>query len=100
MIGFVILVVIIVQVLFPVTVAKCFNTFTPLPEGQLKVAIDDLVSKTNLDCKQCYMVDGSTQSSHSNAYVAGMCGTRRIVIYDTLVKDLQNDQPRIKAVVG
>ena len=99
-IGFIIGVVICVQILFPVTVAKCFNTFTPLPEGDLKVAIDELVSQTNLDCRQCYMVDGSTQSSHSNAYVAGMCGTRRIVIYDTLVKDLQYDKSRINAVVG
>ena len=100
MIGFVICVVICIQILFPVTVAKCFNTFTPLPEGELKITIDELVSKTELDCKQCYMVDGSTQSKHSNAYVAGMCGTRRIVIYDTLVKDLKNDKARINAVVG
>ena len=93
-------VVIAVQILFPVTIAKCFNTFTPLEEGELKTAIDELVSKTNLDCNQCYMVDGSTQSKHSNAYVAGMCGTRRIVIYDTLVTDLKNDKSRVSAVIG
>lgn len=100
MIGFVTCVVMSIQILFPVTVAKLFNTFTPLPEGDLKIAIDELVSKTKLDCNQCYMVDGSAQSKHSNAYVAGMCGTRRIVIYDTLVKDLKNDKARINAVVG
>ena len=45
-------------------------------------------------------MDGSKQSKHSNAYVAGMLGTKRIVIYDTLVTDLDGDIDMIKSVVG
>jgi hypothetical protein len=50
--------------------------------------IDDLIEQTGLSCKKVFEVDGSQQSSHSNAYVAGLCGTKRIVIYDTLIKVL------------
>lgn len=46
---------------------------------------------TGLSCKAVFEVDGSKQSSHSNAYVAGMCGSKRIVIYDTLIKDVMEE---------
>ena len=89
------------NVAYPIYIAPLFNTFTPLEEGtELRSAIDQLVEKSGIDCRQCFMVDGSRQSAHSNAYVAGMCGSRRIVIYDTLVKDFDSDLSRVKAVVG
>ena len=45
----------------------------------LKKGIEDLIDQTGLACKAVFEVDGSKQSSHSNAYVAGMCGSKRIV---------------------
>ncbi len=45
----------------------------------LKKGIEDLIEQTGLACKAVFEVDGSKQSSHSNAYVAGMCGSKRIV---------------------
>jgi STE24 endopeptidase len=92
--------VFVLNTLYPVLIAPLFNTFTPLEDGKLKTGIEALIKQTGLDCRKVFMVDGSKQSNHSNAYVAGMCGTKRIVIYDTLVKDLDNDVDAIKAVVG
>jgi STE24 endopeptidase len=93
--------VFVLNVAYPVYIAPLFNTFTPLEEGtELRGAIDALVEKSGIDCRQCFMVDGSRQSAHSNAYVAGMCGSRRIVIYDTLVKDFDSDLERVSAVIG
>ena len=45
----------------------------------LKKGIEDLIDQTGLACKAVFEVDGSKQSSHSNAYVVGMCGSKRIV---------------------
>ena len=99
--GFISAMVFVLNVAYPVYIAPLFNTFTPLEEGtELKASIDALVEKSGIDCRQCFMVDGSRQSAHSNAYVAGMCGSRRIVIYDTLVKDFDSDLDRVSAVVG
>eukprot|EP00943_MAST-04B_sp_MAST-4B-sp1_P006084 g6084.t1 len=90
----------VMNTLYPIVFAPLFNKFTPLEDGKLKDGIDALIEQTGLDCKNAFMVDGSKQSSHSNAYVAGFFCSKRIVIYDTLVKDLNDDIDMIKAVVG
>eukprot|EP00667_Euglena_gracilis_P007966 EG_transcript_8047 len=93
-------VVFVLNLLYPVLIAPLTNTFRPLPDGDLRRGIEELIVQTGLNCKKVFEVDGSKQSKHSNAYVAGMLGTKRIVIYDTLVKDLDGDVQMIKAVVG
>jgi STE24 endopeptidase len=39
-----------------------------------------------------YEIDGSKRSAHSNAYMMGFCGAKRIVLYDTLVKQCSLDE--------
>uniref|UniRef100_A0A7S4FTD5 CAAX prenyl protease n=1 Tax=Eutreptiella gymnastica TaxID=73025 RepID=A0A7S4FTD5_9EUGL len=92
--------VLVFNMLYPVVIAPLTNTFKPLEEGELKKGIEQLIAQTGLNCKKVFEVDGSKQSKHSNAYVAGMLGTKRIVIYDTLVTDLDGDIDMIKSVVG
>ena len=41
-----------------------------MKEGPVRTGIEKLVKDTGLNCKKVFMVDGSKQSSHSNAYVA------------------------------
>ncbi len=86
--------------LYPIVCARMYNSYTELEPGKLKDGIDNLITETGLNCKNVFMVDGSKQSSHSNAYVNGMCMTKRIVIYDTLLKDLNHDCEKTLAVVG
>merc|ERR1719296_195330 len=80
--------VFVFNMLYPIVIAPLFNTFKPLSNDTIKQGIDKLITQTGLNCKNVFEVDGSKQSKHSNAYVAGFCGTKRIVIYDTLIKDL------------
>ncbi len=82
----------------PVFIAPLFNKFTPLPAGPLKTRLLDLAHAEGIPAHDVYEVDASRQSAHTNAYVAGLLGTERIVIYDTLLK---TETPReVVAVMG
>ena len=82
----------------PVFIAPLFNEFTPLAPGPLKTRLLDLAHAQGIPAHDVYQVDASRQSGHTNAYVAGLLGTERIVIYDTLLK---TQTPReVVAVMG
>jgi STE24 endopeptidase len=70
----------------PVFIAPLFNKFTPLAAGPLRTRLLDLAHREGIPARDVYEVDASRQSAHTNAYVAGLLGTERIVIYDTLLK--------------
>lgn len=90
--------VVVGMVIAPVFFAPLFNTFTPLRDGALRAEILALAHAQGIPADEVYEVDASRQSEHVNAYVAGMLGTERIVLYDTL---LRRFAPReIRAVMG
>ncbi len=90
--------VIVGMVIAPVFLAPLFNTFTPLHDAALRADILTLAHAQGIPAHEVYEVDASRQSEHTNAYVAGMLGTERIVLYDTL---LRRFAPReIRAVMG
>jgi STE24 endopeptidase len=78
--------VILGQVIAPVFIAPLFNTFTPLQDAMLRQEILDLAHTQGIPAGEVYQVDASRQSEHTNAYVAGLLGTQRIVLYDTILK--------------
>ena len=89
---------ILVIAIAPVFIAPLFNTFTPLKDARLSAEILEMARQEGIPADEVYEVDASRQSSHSNAYVAGLLGTERIVLYDTILK---NFTPReIKFVMG
>lgn len=83
---------------YPTVLAPIFNKFTPLPDGSLKDAITALAKKIRFKMSGIFTIDGSRRSSHSNAYFAGMGRMRRIVLFDTLQKQLTERE--ILAVLG
>lgn len=85
-------IVILMLVIVPVVVAPIFNKFTPLPEGQLKTEILNLADKAGIQGAKIFEVDASKQSKKLNAYVTGLFGTKRIVIYDTAIKAMTPDE--------
>ncbi|WJX82924.1 CAAX prenyl protease 1 [Trifolium repens] len=85
--------------IYPVLIAPLFNKFTPLPDGTLREKIENLASSLNFPLKKLFVVDGSTRSSHSNAYMYGFFKNKRIVLYDTLVQQCKNDE-EIVAVIA
>ncbi|PQM35629.1 hypothetical protein Pyn_17718 [Prunus yedoensis var. nudiflora] len=89
----------VMMTLYPVLIAPLFNKFTPLPEGELRLKIEKLASSLKFPLKKLFVVDGSTRSSHSNAYMYGFFKNKRIVLYDTLIQQCKDDE-EIVAVIA
>lgn len=68
-------------------IAPCFDKYTSLPEGQLRMAIEKLASSLNFPLRKLLVVEGSKRSAHSNAYFYGFWKNKCIVLFDTLVED-------------
>ncbi len=89
---------ILVIAIAPVFIAPLFNTFEPLKDASLRSDILEMARREGIPAEEVYEVDASRQSSHTNAYVAGLLGTERIVLYDTM---LEKFTPReIKFIMG
>ncbi|HKY64606.1 MAG TPA: M48 family metallopeptidase [bacterium] len=84
--------------LFPVLFAPLFYKFSPLPEGELKSKLGELAAKVKFKMSGIFTIDGSRRSAHSNAFFAGVGRTRRIVLFDTLLKSLSSEE--IVAVIA
>ena len=69
-------------------IVPLFNKQTPLPEGDLKAAIERFAAKAGFKLDNIYVIDGSKRSTKANAYFTGLGPKKRIVLYDTLIKDL------------
>ncbi len=68
-------------------IAPCLDKFRPLPEGDLRVAIEKLASSLKFPLKKLLVVEGSKRSAHSNAYFYGFWKNKYIVLFDTLLKE-------------
>lgn len=84
--------------LTPIIVDPLFNKFTPLAPGPLKTQIEALAVKAGIPNAPIYVVDKSRQTHSTNAYVTGIGSSARIVIWDTTIQRMPQDQ--IVAVVG
>jgi STE24 endopeptidase len=79
-------------------IVPLFNKQTPLEEGTLRTKIEDFATKTGFRIKNIFIIDGSKRSTKSNAYFSGFGPKKRIVLYDTLIKELSEEE--IVAVLG
>ncbi|MCD4534683.1 M48 family metallopeptidase [Nocardioides sp. cx-169] len=77
---------------YPVVVEPLFNEFEPLPDGPLRGAIMRLADEEGVAVDDVLVADASRRTTTLNAYVSGFGGTRRVVVYDTLVDGLPQDQ--------
>lgn len=84
--------------LFPTVIAPVFNRFEPLQDGELKQRINALLARCGFRSSGVFVVDGSKRSSHGNAYFTGFGAAKRIVFYDTLIRQLDPDE--IEAVLA
>lgn len=69
-------------------IVPLFNKQTPLPEGELRDAIRSFCEQVGFRLVNIYVIDGSKRSTKANAYFTGLGPKKRIVLYDTLIKDL------------
>ena len=83
---------------YPVLVEPAFNQFTPLPDGPLRTDILHLAQQEGVHLDDVLVADASRRTTTLNAYVSGYGSTRRVVLYDTVLKDLPRRQ--ILAIVA
>lgn len=69
-------------------IVPLFNKQTPLEDGELRTEIEKFANKVWFKLDNIYVIDGSKRSSKANAYFSGFWPKKRIVLYDTLIKDL------------
>jgi len=74
---------------YPAFIAPLFNKFQPLQEGEMKSRIESLLNRCGFESNGLFVMDGSRRSSHGNAYFTGLGNAKRIVFFDTLLKQLE-----------
>ena len=82
----------VLSIIYPLLIAPIFNKFAPLEEDDLKHLLKTLADKLKFKTTGIFVMDGSRRSGHSNAYFTGVGKAKRIVLYDTLVSILSNNQ--------
>ncbi len=73
-------------------IVPLFNRQTPLEPGELRGAIEAFAKKTGFNLKNIFVIDGSKRSTKANAYFTGLGRKKRIVLYDTLIKEHSTDE--------
>lgn len=89
---------IILTFIYPNFIEPLFNKFEPLPEGSLKIRLEALAKRAGVEVERILVMDASKRTSHANAYFAGIGESRRIVLYDTLLQQLHDEE--IEAVLA
>ena len=79
-------------------IVPLFNKQIPLEEGSLKSKIENYAGKVGFKLQNIFVIDGSKRSTKANAYFAGFGKEKRVTLYDTLIKDL--DEEEIVAVLA
>jgi STE24 endopeptidase len=77
----------------PIVIDPLFNRFTRLGEP-LRGEVLQLADKAGVKVGEVYEMDASRRTTAANAYVNGLGSTKRVVIYDTLLKDFPPDAVR------
>lgn len=84
--------------IFPTYIAPLFNKFEPLSDESLKARVTSLMQRCGFAAKGLFVMDGSRRSAHANAYFTGFGASKRVVFYDTLLKQLSPEE--VEAVLA
>lgn len=77
---------IVLMFLAPAFIMPLFYKFSPLADGELKQKIKEYAATENFSMEGVYVMDGSKRSAKANAFFTGFGSFRKIVLFDTLVK--------------
>ncbi|MFB4315643.1 M48 family metallopeptidase [Actinomadura sp. 21ATH] len=90
--------VVAVSFLYPVVFEPVFNRFHSLPRGELRTSLLAMAERDGVPVKDVLVADASRRTTALNAYVSGFGSTRRIVVYDTLLKS--TPRARVETIVA
>jgi STE24 endopeptidase len=88
----------LLMLVYPTFIAPLFNKFQPLDDAALKDRVTALMQRCGFAAKGLFVMDGSTRSAHANAYFTGFGASKRVVFYDTLLRQL--DGGEVEAVLA
>lgn len=90
--GIVTVFTILINLFYARLIVPLFNKQTPLEDGPLRSEIEKYASKVGFTLDKIFVIDGSKRSTKANAYFSGFGSEKRVTLYDTLVKDLDEDE--------
>lgn len=73
-------------------IVPLFNKQTPLEDGELRNKISEYAKSVGFSLNKIFIIDGSKRSTKANAYFSGFGNEKRVTLYDTLVKDLNDEE--------
>ncbi|MFP4165654.1 MAG: M48 family metallopeptidase [Opitutales bacterium] len=82
----------VMSVAYPMFIMPLFNKLEPLESGELRDRLFALAERTGFRARTILVMDGSKRSGHSNAFFAGFGRFRRIVLFDTLIAQMEPDE--------
>jgi STE24 endopeptidase len=80
--------IVIANLVQPIWIAPLFNTFEPMRDKALEARILALAERSGIEGSRVFEVNKSVDTKTLNAYVAGVWQTKRIVLWDTIIKRL------------
>lgn len=81
-----------ITMFYSTLIVPLFNKQTPLEEGELRNEIETFSKKAGFKLDNIFVIDGSKRSTKANAYFSGIGKKKRIVLFDTLINDLTNNE--------
>ncbi|MEU5905564.1 M48 family metallopeptidase [Micromonospora sp. NPDC047467] len=81
------LLVVLLSFVLPVLVEPVFNRFTPMEQGPLRTELMSMAARDGVPVRDVLVADASRRTRAVNAYVSGLGPTRRVVVYDTLLRE-------------
>ena len=82
----------LIMVFYTSLILPIFNKLTPLPESELRNTINQYSLKNNFPLKDIFVMDGSKRSSKANAFFSGLGKKKKIILYDTLIKEHSTEE--------
>ncbi|REJ83610.1 MAG: M48 family peptidase [Bacteroidetes bacterium] len=92
------LVMIFITAFYTSVLLPVFNKLKPLPEGELRSAIEEYARKNDFRLDDIYVMDGSKRTSRANAFFSGLGKRKKIVLFDTLIE--KHTVPELVAVLA
>ena len=84
--------ILLVNMFYTSLILPLFNKLTPLPDGELKSAIEGFARKVNFPLDNVFVMDGSKRSKKANAFFSGIGKKKKIVLYDTLISNHSTEE--------
>ena len=76
----------------PIWIEPLFNHFGAMQDKALETQILDLAHRAGIEGANVYEVNKSVDTNELNAYATGIGGTKRIVLWDTIIKEFTPDE--------